>query len=92
MPSDYFSTDNPRDMEWMENVLRTAREEGRRIRFDTSGQALRVKVGEGVWTAPIQGTPDTYRDGPDKAVRVGVTTWSPDGQTQVTTFDPPVMS
>jgi hypothetical protein len=75
-------------MEWLENVLRTAREQGRRVRLDTSGQVLRVKVGESMWTAPIHGTPDPYRDGPDnpRAVRVGVTTWSEDGQTQVTRF------
>lgn len=86
--SDYFSTDNDRDMEWLENVLRTAREAGRRVRLDTSGAVLRVKVGEGMWTAPVEGTADPYRDNP-RAVRLGVTTWSPDGQTQVTTFDPP---
>lgn len=84
--SDYFSTESDRDMEWLENVLRTARTQGRRVRLDTSGQVLRVKVGEGGWTAPIAGTPDPYRDGPDKTRRVGVTTWSEDGQTQVTRF------
>ena len=86
MASDYFSTESDRDMEWLENVLRTAREQGRRVRLDTSGQVLRVKVGEGCWTAPIQGTPDPYRDGADKSTRVGVTTWSEDGSTQITRF------
>lgn len=83
--SDYFSTDHPQDMEWLENVLRTAREQERRVRLDTTGQVLRVKVGEGGWTAPIHGTPDPYRDGPDnpRAVRVPITTWDETGTKKV---------
>ena len=60
----YFHTDSERDMEWLENVLRTAREGGRSIRLSTENGRLKVKVGGGGWTAPIAGTLDKFRDEP----------------------------
>lgn len=60
----YYHTDDPRMLQWLENVLRTTREQNRCIRFRTEGTTLKVKVGEGVWTAPFQSTPDPYRDSP----------------------------
>lgn len=60
----YFHTDSARDIEWLENVLRTAREGGRSVRLHTEGGRLKVKVGEGGWTPPIAGTLDPYRDAP----------------------------
>lgn len=60
----YFHTDSARDMEWLENVLRTAREQGRSIRLHTDDGRIMVKSGGGQWTAPISGTPDMFRDEP----------------------------
>lgn len=60
---DYFHTDNARDIAWLENVLRTAREGGRSVRLAVEGTSLKVKVGQGMWTAPMEGTWDDYRDG-----------------------------
>ena len=60
----YWHTDSARDMEWLENVLRTAREQGRSIRLSTEDGRLKVKSGGGGWTAPISGTFDQFRDEP----------------------------
>lgn len=59
----YFHTDSPQDTEWLANVLRTAADADRRVRFNvTDDGSLMVKIGEGAWTPPIAGTPDPYRD------------------------------
>lgn len=58
----YFHTDSDRDMEWLENVLRTARERGNSVRLHTEDGRLKVKVGGGMWTAPLSGTFDQFRD------------------------------
>lgn len=59
----YFHTNSVRDIQWLANTLQNAANEERRVRFDVDSQGcLKVKVGEGIWTAPISGTPDPYRD------------------------------
>ena len=49
----YYHTDSARDMEWLENVLRTAREHGRSVRLFTGEGSIKVKVGQGMWSAPV---------------------------------------
>jgi hypothetical protein len=59
----YFHTDEPRMVSWLADVMATARDEGRKVRLHTDSQGnLRVKVGEGMWTAPFKSTPDPARD------------------------------
>jgi len=58
----YFHTDSERDILWLAAVLDRASREGRKVRLDTTGGNLKVKIGEGTWSPPIKGTPDPYRD------------------------------
>jgi hypothetical protein len=59
----YFHTDSPSTIYWLANVLATAHTTGRRVRFDVDSEGnLKVKVGEGMWTAPLASTPDPYRE------------------------------
>lgn len=59
----YFHTDSPRDVQWLAHVLEHAAGAHRSVRLDVADDgSLKVKVGEGVWTAPIAGTLDVYRD------------------------------
>lgn len=58
----YFHTDNERDINWLAAVLDQAALNQRKVRLDVQDGALKVKIGEGPWTAPIHGTPDPYRD------------------------------
>lgn len=59
----YFHTDNPRDLNWLAVVLEGAADNGRRLRIDVDDRGhLSVKIGESVWSAPIVGTEDPYRD------------------------------
>lgn len=60
---DYYTTDDATMLSWLENVLRTARENGNRVRLHTEDGMLKVKVGEGMWTAPFASSHDPYRDG-----------------------------
>lgn len=60
----YYHTDDPRTIGWLENVMRTARENGNAVRLSTGADGtLKVKVGQGMWTAPLSSTHDEYRDG-----------------------------
>lgn len=59
----YYHTDDATMLSWLENVLRTAREGGRSVRLHTEDGMLKVKVGEGMWTAPFASSHDSYRDG-----------------------------
>lgn len=59
---DYFHTDSPTTLDWLARVVMRAEAEGMRLRFRTQGTTLQVKLGEGTWTAPIESTPDPYRD------------------------------
>lgn len=59
----YFHTDSEKTVRWLAAVLATAEHHGRSVRFAVGGDgSLKVKVGEGAWTAPIASTPDPYRD------------------------------
>lgn len=59
----YFHTDEPTMISWLANVLDQARVNRRSVRFDvTSEGALKVKIGEGMWTHPFPSTPDPHRD------------------------------
>lgn len=59
----YFHTDDERTIAWLANVLATCVSDSRRVRFDVSPNGeLKVKVGEGIWSAPIHSAPDPYRD------------------------------
>lgn len=59
----HFHTDSERDLNWLASIVEGAADNGRRLRLnvDDSGH-LTVKVGESIWSAPIAGTPDPYRD------------------------------
>lgn len=59
---DYYHTEDPVMLDWLIAVLSTARHHERRVRILTEGTTLKIKVGEGVWTAPFQSDPDPYRD------------------------------
>jgi hypothetical protein len=65
----YFHTDSAQTVGWLANVFAQAAEQNRRVRIQTNEyNQLRLKVGEGVWTAPIASTPDEYRESvPDDA-------------------------
>lgn len=59
----YFHTDSQNTLEWLGNVVRRAENEGLRLRIRTDSQnRLMVKLGGGCWTAPIDSTPDPWRD------------------------------
>lgn len=61
----YFHTDSPRTARWLSAVLGTAADNEQRIRIDVDDAGrLRVKRGEGIWSAPIESTEDPYRDAP----------------------------
>lgn len=57
----YYMTEDPTMLAWLENVLRTAREGGRKVRLHTEDGTLKVKVGEGMWTAPFASDFDPSR-------------------------------
>lgn len=61
--SDYYMTEDPTMLAWLENVLRTAREGKRKVRLHTEDGTLKVKVGEGMWTGAFASDWDEYRDG-----------------------------
>lgn len=66
----YFHTDDPETIAFIAAVAQTAVETGTRLRLDVDGNgALRIKRGEGGWTAPFYGTPDPYRDHQSKSCR-----------------------
>lgn len=59
----YFHTDNPRTIAWLASVLDLASLNGQRVRFNVDEQGrLSVKRGNGVWSPPLDSTPDPYRD------------------------------
>lgn len=59
----YFHTDEPRTVAWLAAILRTAEENGDRIRIDVDGKGeLRIKRAGGVWSPPIASTLDPWRD------------------------------
>lgn len=63
----YFHTDDQATLNWLADVLDQASVNRRPVRFAVGGDgSLKVKVGSGVWTAPIASTPDAYRDAPSE--------------------------
>ena len=59
----YFSTDDRVTVNFLASVLMLAQEKGQRVRIDVDGQGrLKIKRGEGMWSAPLHGTDDPYRD------------------------------
>jgi hypothetical protein len=63
--SEYFHTDDPDLLAYLGRMLTDAAEQGGRVRFDvTPAGNLKVKFGEGMWSAPHWSTPDPYRDAP----------------------------
>lgn len=59
----YFHTNDPRSIEFIVNVASLALEQGQRLRIDTDEKGnLRIKRGEGMWSPPLGGEPDPYRD------------------------------
>lgn len=59
----YFHTDSGSARGFIENVARLAEEHDQSLRIDVDAEGnLRIKRGEGVWSAPIRSTTDPYRD------------------------------
>lgn len=59
----YYHTDDERTIAWLENVLHRAKTNRLSVRLDVSETgSLKVKLGEGIWSAPLGGTPDPNRD------------------------------
>ena len=58
----YFHTDNPVIVSNLAEALSYAASQEKRVRFDVDSFGnLKVKIGEGMWSAPIDSTPDPYR-------------------------------
>lgn len=59
----YFHTDNPFTLATLARLMLGASQDGRKVRLnvDEAGR-LSYKIGEGMWSAPIDSTPDPYRD------------------------------
>ena len=63
----YFHTDQPATINFIAQVATRAAEQGQRLRIDVDSEGnLRIKRGEGVWSAPIPSTDDPYRDAQPK--------------------------
>lgn len=59
----YFHTDSGSAKFMLASMLQDAYVEDQRVRIDVDSEGnLRIKVGEGMWSAPIVSTPDPYRD------------------------------
>lgn len=61
--NDYFYTEDPATIEWLANVMMTAKQNGQsvRIHVDSVGR-LRVKRGGSAWSAPFESDIDLNRD------------------------------
>lgn len=59
----YFSTDNDFTISALAMLLTHAAESGKRVRLDVDSKGrLKYKLGEGMWSGPIDSTEDPYRD------------------------------
>ena len=57
-----FHTDDPSVVSHVAYLAEAAAKDGRRFRLNVDSDGnLKIKVGEGMWTAPIRSTPDPYR-------------------------------
>lgn len=60
---DYFHTDDAGMTIWLSNVFGNAASQKLSVRIAVdSNNNLKIKVGEGMWTAPFRSTPDPSRD------------------------------
>jgi hypothetical protein len=96
----YFHTDSPDFLPALAEAVTRADLNGQSFRISVENGILKYKVGEGGWSPPVRSTPDAHRDAPldweededfgniVRPVRIPlpVTTWAPDGQSQVTKF------
>lgn len=58
----YFHTDDSAVVDNLAEALSYASVNGKRVRFDvTKNGGLKIKIGEGGWSAPIPSTLDPYR-------------------------------
>lgn len=90
----YFHTDEDVLLDWFERVVKRAKEDNISLRLDVTSQGgLRVKLGEGMWTAPFASTPDPQRDQLAEPVKMSLRTdtlyvideaYENDGQSNVT--------
>ena len=59
----YFHTDEPAMILLIAGIAQRAIENGQSLRFDIDSEGnLKMKRGEGIWSAPFASTPDPYRD------------------------------
>lgn len=59
----YFHTDDLTVVNNLAEALSFASVNDKRVRLDVDDSGnLKVKIGEGIWSAPISSTPDPYRD------------------------------
>lgn len=59
----YFHTNNPYQIAKLELAVQEAINKGKRLRINVDEQGcLTYKVGEGMWSSPMDSTPDPYRD------------------------------
>jgi len=59
----YFHTDNPDTIEVLAFALSVAHQQEKRVRLNVDAQGnLIYKIGEGIWSIPMESTEDPYRD------------------------------
>lgn len=65
--SNYFHTDDDRMLEFLERVVKRAREDSMSLRLAVdANNGLKIKLGGGMWTPAFDSTFDSYRDEPYK--------------------------
>jgi hypothetical protein len=75
----YFHTDDTFTLETLERAVNAASTQDRSFRIDVDDFGrLRYKVGEGMWSAPIDSTPDPYRDPAPRAAFTTERVWLKD--------------
>lgn len=59
----YFHTDNQAVLDTLAYAIVHAQQNGARLRIQTDDKGrIQYKIGEGMWSGPINSTPDPYRD------------------------------
>lgn len=59
----YFHTDSASAKDLINALTDRALDTDARLRIDVDREgSLRIKIGEGMWSAPFASTPDPYRD------------------------------
>lgn len=60
----YFHTDNQTVLDTLAYAIVHAQQCCARLRIQTDDKGrIQYKIGEGMWSGPINSTPDPYRDG-----------------------------